>query len=350
MEFRTQQSTVSNSAAPMEPAETKAGRFMSLSIFLHVSILASVALMNSPSLEIQPKEVLEFEVESQVTGVQAIPEGLPVPETKGQTPTSPQPAPAPIPVAARASIPAPAAPAIEEAPAVAPVAAVITEVSETSEPAEVAESVPETLDDIQAPELDTADVSDVKVTQAAINEDDLAEDFEKVDQEHNKALATARSTLDEEVEKVAVANEAALAKAAEQVQAGNGSGSEGAGSGRHGSPEPTKVVAGIPGGVRSLEQLRQMPNNKFPEYSREERFSRQEGQAMFYAYVNKDGSLSQFKLGQSTGYRNLDGKTLAALKKWKFYPGQEGWVELPFKWKLAGEAKQAGGALRKSIK
>ena len=68
---------------------------------------------------------------------------------------------------------------------------------------------------------------------------------------------------------------------------------------------------------------------------------------MFYAYVNKDGSLSQFKLGKSTGYRNLDGKTLAALKKWKFYPGQEGWVEMPFKWALSGEAMEAGGQLRK---
>jgi TonB family protein len=96
-----------------------------------------------------------------------------------------------------------------------------------------------------------------------------------------------------------------------------------------------------------LEQLRQMPGNKFPQYSQDERLSRQEGQAMFYAYVNKDGSLSQFKLGQSTGYRNLDSKTLAALKKWKFYPGQEGWVEMPFKWTLNGEALEAGGQLRK---
>lgn len=180
---------------------------------------------------------------------------------------------------------------------------------------------------------------------------------EKADAEKASRLA-AKQAADREAAaaKAAAAREAQLAREGEEANArlaalkeahGRGTGDEGEGTGQTGSPEPTKEVAGIPGGVRSLEQLRQMPGNKFPQYSQDERLARQEGKTMFYAYVNKDGTLSQFKLGQSTGYRNLDGKTLAALKKWKFYPGQEGWVEMPFKWTLNGEALEAGGQLRK---
>lgn len=172
------------------------------------------------------------------------------------------------------------------------------------------------------------------------------------------AQAAAKQAADREAAaaKAAAAREAQLAREGEEANArlaalkeahGRGTGDEGEGTGQTGSPEPTKEVAGIPGGVRTLEQLRQMPGNKFPQYSQDERLARQEGKTMFYAYVNKDGTLSQFKLGQSTGFRNLDGKTLAALKKWKFYPGQEGWVEMPFKWTLNGEALEAGGQLRK---
>ena len=142
---------------------------------------------------------------------------------------------------------------------------------------------------------------------------------------------------------------AAAVAAAEASGSGSAQADEGEGTGSSGSPEPTKDVAGIPGGVRTLEQLRQKLGNKFPQYDVQERLQHQEGEAVFYAYVNKDGSLSQFKLGQSTGFRNLDAKTLGALKKWRFYPGQEGWVEMPYKWVLKGDAMEAGGLLRKQV-
>ncbi|MNT35500.1 hypothetical protein D3C72_1715310 [compost metagenome] len=67
---------------------------------------------------------------------------------------------------------------------------------------------------------------------------------------------------------------------------------------------------------------------------------------MFYAYISKEGQPTQFRMVKSTGFRNLDGKTLVALKKWRFYPGQEGWVELPFRWDLKGGAQEDGGRLR----
>ena len=42
----------------------------------------------------------------------------------------------------------------------------------------------------------------------------------------------------------------------------------------------------------------------------------------------------------------LNGKTLKALKGWKFYPGQEGWVEIPYRWTLKGGAQPIGPILR----
>ena len=97
---------------------------------------------------------------------------------------------------------------------------------------------------------------------------------------------------------------------------------------------------------RSLDQLRQMPGNRGPMYSREERRNREQGVVSFLAYVTKEGRLAKFRQVSSTGHSGLDQKTLEALQKWKFYPGQEGWVELPFKWDLKGDPQALDGLLR----
>ncbi|MNL24907.1 Gram-negative bacterial tonB protein [compost metagenome] len=73
------------------------------------------------------------------------------------------------------------------------------------------------------------------------------------------------------------------------------------------------------------------------------------GDVGFLAYITKEGHPTQFRMIKSTGFQNLDSKTLTALQKWRFYPGQEGWVELPFKWDLKGETQEAGGLLRKKV-
>jgi TonB family protein len=353
-------------ATRLDVVENKAGRFMSVSVLLHVAMLASVTLMSVPPIEFTKNEIVEFEVESNTAAIEAIPEGAPIPETKGA-------APAELPVKAFTPQAKSAAPATT---ASAPRAA-----------APAAAMVADTLDDIQTPDLEAADAGETPI--APLDEKDLAEDFEKVDQAQHRVLVLAKKSLDEDTDKAtAEGNEAlheiekenqaeakalteanekrraqdtaaiAAAQSAEKAarlaalkatsaQESQGTADEGEGSGNGGSPKPTKEVAGIPGGVRSLEQLRRMPGNKLPQYDKAERLARQEGRAIFYAYVNKDGTLSQFKLGESSGHRNLDGKTLAALKNWKFYPGQEGWVEMPFKWALSGEAMEAGGQLRK---
>jgi len=327
---------------PTDLSENKAGRFISLSVMLHAVLVTIVTLMAVPSIEFPQKEVVEFEVESETIGATPIADGTNVPESLGKVAPAPKSAP------------------VQNIVSSAPVTATAT-------------AAPATLDDITTPDLESSE--NTPIAAAVLDEKDLQDDFDKVDQENSKALVAAKKSIQDEADQAAQANEEALNElekenqlqakaiaAAEEarrkenlaaiaaLQAKERAAAEaetGEGTGRSGSPAPTKEVAGIPGGVRTLEQLRPQPGNRFPDYSREERLARQEGLGKFYAYVNKDGSLSQFKLGQSTGHRNLDSKTLAAYKKWKFYPGQEGWVEMPFKWTLNGDAMEAGGRLRK---
>ncbi|KYG66581.1 hypothetical protein AZI86_05920 [Bdellovibrio bacteriovorus] len=159
----------------------------------------------------------------------------------------------------------------------------------------------------------------------------------------------------EAARQAAAAREAAARKAradAEaQALAGQGVGqNQGKGAGNNGDPnQASAALAGAPTGIRSLDQLRQMPGNPRPQYDREERRRGDQGEVAFAAYISKEGVPTQFRMMKSTGFRNLDGKTLAALKKWRFYPGQEGWVELPFRWDLKGGVQEDGGLLRRAV-
>lgn len=418
MEHRSSEAT----AARMTPAlidepKSKAGRFITLSMFVHAAMVATVALMSFPKSQVGKPEVIEIEMadESPASTMtlsdgtadagSGAPAALPQEAMVSSEDLTPAPAPAPAP-APRAVV-APAAPAQtlpkakSQPPPPAPRAAVeaprAPEIPQTPVAPEATSTAAPPSVQPSASQLETTDDGDVAVAPATTKV--IEDETEKIDQDREQALAAeaeareAKATkeaaaLAEEkareeakaAEAAAIANEtrraqeaqaaaAAQAEAQATVQAekqarlqtarearakeradaeaDQGAGTtSGTGAGDSASPEPTKQVAGIPGGVRTLGQLRQKPGNRSPQYDAKERLARQEGDVVFYAYVNTDGSLSDFKMAQSTGFTNLDDKTLAALKKWKFYPGQEGWVEMPFKWSLRGEAQQAGGLLR----
>ena len=262
--------------------------------------------------------------------------------------------------------------------------------------------VPETLEDISAEDLDFESVQVAQLGQ--LGEHDFDREFKKVDRSHLAALKAEKSALDREAELDAdekeqtlkaledeakanaqamaeaqqatrlqnanllaktkaaerdaaekaaaerVARETAMAaKAAATTQRNQGSGSSrqnGLGSGNNGANQAGQQ-AGSPNGVKSLDQVKQLPGNPKPQYSVEERLRREQGEVIFYAYVTSTGSPSQFKLVQPSGYRNLDEKTLSALKKWKFYPGQQGWVEIPFRWDLKGGVQEMPTLLRR---
>lgn len=257
-------------------------------------------------------------------------------------------------------------------------------------------AVPLTIDDIEAPELDQGELA--KATVASNLNEDYDDDFSKVEQHSQRSIvdkekdslnALAAAVEQEQTESLEALNEenreeekklaalqnsvrqknskaiaaalaadeaAALARqqAAEKAAKNSGLGGDqsgsgmksGVGSGNSGAQNESSPLSGLPSGIRSLDQLRQMPGNPRPQYDPEERLRGHQGQIAFIAYISKEGYPSKFRMLKSTGFRNLDAKTLSALKKWRFYPGQEGWVELPFVWNLKGDVQQAGGLLR----
>lgn len=256
--------------------------------------------------------------------------------------------------------------------------------------------VPESLDDIKSEDLDSSAVASAhasaQVSQDGLNKD-IEHDFNKLDQDSNaeienesKQLGVLAKNLEAETDEnlksleqenesqaaaIAAANKerreqeasaiaaerakenetiaaknaaaaaaAANAKAAAAAAASAADAEAGAGSGGPSAPGA--------GQVRSLQDMRQMPGNPKPSYDYQERLRGDAGDIVFWAYVTRDGRTTDFKLLKSTGHRNLDAKTLKALKKWRFYPGQEGWVELPFQWNLNGGVKEMPTLLRRT--
>lgn len=101
--------------------------------------------------------------------------------------------------------------------------------------------------------------------------------------------------------------------------------------------------------VRGVEQVKQEAGNPLPKYDKEDRLHGRTGTVVFQAYVDADGTPKDFELVESSGHRSLDLKTLKALKQWKFQAGQEGLVEIPFRWDLKGGPTELPSGLRKKL-
>ncbi|WP_413582936.1 energy transducer TonB [Bdellovibrio sp. HCB288] len=415
--------------APRPPESNKSPRFMSMSVAMHIAAAVAMAVLSVPLANELKTETITIELEEPV--IHQATKGADVEPTQGGSPAKletalPEKIPGKLPVKEAAS--APAMPVQNESAAKAVVAApvAIDETlpepvddlfpAEVSKPAPVAaaaakavpakttfKAAPMTIDDINSPELDAAEIADQK-SEANIDED-LNKDFDDIDnksasklakeeaemsamahalksnhdsdmqslEDQNSAQAAAlaesqknlrnrnakavASAMASEKAAAQAAQAAAAAAAANSAKEGNGLGGNGggkgekagAGAGNNGLDKAGEEIAGAPTGVRSLDQLKQMPGNKRPQYSEDERLQGHQGKVSFEAYITKDGVPVQFKMKQSTGYRNLDKKTLAALKSWRFYPGQEGWVEMPFSWDLKGGVQEVKGRLRTAV-
>ena len=103
---------------------------------------------------------------------------------------------------------------------------------------------------------------------------------------------------------------------------------------------------GVPNGIKNADQLKQYPGNVPPEYPLRERIERKEGKVSFLAYVNDLGTIQEVRLKQSSGRSSFDQVAWEAFKKYRFYPGQSGWVEKSFVFSLKGSTKTYGGQLR----
>ncbi len=381
----------------------KSGRFLATSIFIHglfvlIAFAASLQMFEDKKNEPVEIELLNSGAATAPTEAQVAEPVVAKAPIKAEQSEFPPPAPAIPPKAVKQVAKAISAPAAAVKRSTPSAALSKVQTYQTESPV----SLPENVDDIQTPQL--AESKSAPIDSNDINDDDLKKDFAKVDhQEKKQVLALAKDLEDQhkealsetekvadqmaqqnemEGEKIAAFNasqrardaqaiaaaesseRAATAKAAQEAKearaaqaaasaekasqaaakeksdkdiAGTGKGSEGAAN-------------GTPTGVRDAQDLRQRPGNPLPQYEQNERLLGHQGKVVFLAYVTPEGVPTQFKLSDSTGFKNLDGKTLKALKQWRFYPGQEGWVEMAFNWSLKGGAQEMPALLKRSAK
>ena len=379
-----------------EPDQDKTPKFITMSMLLHASVILAIATMTFPLIEQPKSETITIELE-QSPAPRLMAKGIDVPATKGgsesmaakklsQADLDDLMPPAVAPQKnnysqARASLPTTKLVKTVPSAQTGKVNLLGSKNSGSSIAAKTNfKAVPMTIDDISAPELNQGALAEQNI-KSDLSED-FNEDFNKIDHSHRNKIAKEKEKMDslasalsseqedqlnslskqneKDLAKFSAAqkalrqkNENAIAGAVANEKAAQGSGlgqNSGAGIGNQGASAPGNTLAGSPqGSIRSLDQLRQMPGNPRPQYDTMERRRGDQGSVAFYAYVSKEGFLSQFRMQRSTGFRNLDVKTLAALKKWRFYPGQEGWVELPFRWDIKGGIQEDGGRLRSKI-
>lgn len=401
--------------------KTDSSKYFGYSLFFHTSLLIGALFVSVPVLQ-KINEPITIEIEESPTQRKILPlsqESLPEKgviqkESQGPTLTKMSPTAAAIQkISAQAAAPLDAtevsevvkAPVAKSMNSKSKVASLKTTTGKGSAlkatSAASRAGVPETLEDIAAPDLD---FDSVEVAQAgALGEDEFENEFKNVDHKSEAAVQALKSNFDNETEQLAAESDQALKSIADDMSAEaqamedslektrsknaavlaqaraseealrqkalanaaaekaaaenarkqalakqNGQGAQGQGLDRFGKTSTaSNVQTGTPNGVRHLESLRQLPGNPKPKYSMDERLRREQGQVIFHAFVTPDGKLQNFKLIQSTGFKNLDQKTLAALQKWKFYPGQQGWVEIPQVWNLKGEAEEMPTLLRR---
>jgi TonB family protein len=356
--------------------------FILISIFTHLALAIGVLTLNTSSQKKKPEATSVEVLSAEGTASAVETDQAPVLAENSKPAEAPQIAPqeaAPKAVAS-ASLPAKLAPATEiinEASSHAVstqavsthavsthVAPSVAEESPTTEESDVAVStsdespsetdqVTESVDPALAAQEDISRISDEalreKEAQAEALRQETLKESEKLAQEQKtkyeqqrEALATAAAERmaqeaqaerqAEEARQAEAARQAEEARIAEQNRTQNLSGSaEGTGS----------------GDVRTLSELKQIPGNQRPQYDSEDRFKGRQGEVAFLAYVSPEGRLTEFKILQSSGHRELDAKTLKAIRDWKFYPGQEGWVEIPFKWDLKGGPQEMPTGLRR---
>lgn len=366
--------------------DKSSARYFASSMLLHLFLAIAAATVAIPMMEDKQFEVVEFEINeggastSPTAALAPIPTS-PLPEKIEKVIPSKDDVVVKAPAKTKAAKAAPAAAPPKVTAAARPPQASKANAKVQTFKTESPIAIPDNVDDIKAPDLDDSALN-IATTKTQLDEQELLQDFNKVDESHRKQVLAVAQDLDSQSNQALSENEALAEKInsesaaeAEQIASYNASrrardaqaiaaaqASERAAAARAAQEQAAAIKAAQAraseeraamgsgsgrGAVRSLDQLKQRPGNPAPQYSSEERLQRQQGVVVFYAYINEAGTPSQFRMIHSTGHRNLDGKTLKALKQWRFYPGQAGWVEIPFQWTLKGGAKEMPALLRR---
>jgi TonB family protein len=371
----------------LEP-EAHSIRYLLGSTVLHLSLLASALLVSELIPKPEPKDLIEISVQD----IAPEPTKSPISQAPVISPEPPRDAPKKVTVLKKETPKIVQKPILEK-PTV-PKAIVKAPVVEK-----------QTADDIENETEDLPQVSIHPLPVSELKDSDVDEDLNRVDQEQAKVVTNLKNEIDESTQKVlaeqdkdlndmqreserqsealtkhlaqmkqednarvkqalekefaarrtaeehAAAAEAA-AKRVAQARVAEESARASAESAR--AAQLAKETAlgnslGLNIPVKALQDLKQLPGNPHPQYDSEDRLAARQGEVDFLAYVEIDGRITKFKLLRTTGYRSLDAKTFAAIRNWKFYPGQQGWVEIPFKWDLKGGAQEMPATLRRSI-
>lgn len=335
-------------ATKNEQSEARTVGFLILSSLCHTALAIGVLTLSLNAKKIvEVTEVQFLDSKPELAPVQTAPEITPetVKEEIATAPIVTAPQEAPI-----SHTPPPPVKIAKALPAAA--------TKPAAQPAQVTqEESPVVLPILETAELDEAQAQEESAGTAELKDDDVAEDFNKVDEEQfaktaavqNELQADMEKELSEKNEKLAAIQKQTEAESA-QLAAANAEkrAEERAALAASQAAEAQAGGGSGQGEIRALEDLKQISGNRRPMYDAEDRLKNRQGEVAFLAYVSKQGAISQFKLLKSSGHRELDIKTLKAIRDWKFYPGQEGWVEIPFKWDLKGGPQEMPATLRRA--
>lgn len=98
--------------------------------------------------------------------------------------------------------------------------------------------------------------------------------------------------------------------------------------------------------IRDGRNLKQLPNNKSPDYPLVDRQNKKEGTTVLLGYVTSAGVIKNIKIENPSGSKTLDASSYKAFTGYRFFPGQEGWIRMPFKFEIKGQAQKVNGLLR----
>jgi len=336
--------------SPLLEKRQPINRFVLGSILLHVVTTVTVLMLKpvepikNETIEIEiaagtPSTFLSAPINSEITQ-----EAAPAPATALVAPPVVATAPEPKPVVQTAPKPAPVVAATVEDIELPQLEKVVATVD-----AQPAQDNNEEIQNQLNEKLLAAQAAEAQQLEQAQKQ--MQEDLEKAQAAAIASAAKAKQEEQARAEAAAAAQAAAQAEAAAQaaVAAEAAAAARAAEVAAQGNADQSSAPTENTGELRSLAQLRQKPGNPRPSYDPKERLEGHNGAVIFKAFVTQDGNLQDFRMIQSSGYKNLDFKTLKALKQWKFFPGQEGWVELPFQWDLKGGPQEMPTLLRRRV-
>jgi TonB family protein len=105
------------------------------------------------------------------------------------------------------------------------------------------------------------------------------------------------------------------------------------------------VPLGVP--VRDARALIAMPGNPKPIYPLADKIAGRQGTTILLGKVRNDGRVENIALEKSSGSRLMDESAAKAFSRWRYRPGQEGYVRLPVQFELVGDAKVIPAQLKR---